>query len=108
MSEQTHDDELLRLEELFDTLDEALGIDETQGYLCAALSGPRPIPEAQWLDEVLGASAASEAGREAADLLRRLAARLEAGMARGEAPLLLLYGEEDEAGEENGERDYAT
>jgi uncharacterized protein len=34
-----------RLEELLDepALDQAMRLDEAQGYLCAALSGPQPI-----------------------------------------------------------------
>ncbi|MBL8395926.1 MAG: UPF0149 family protein [Candidatus Accumulibacter sp.] len=96
---QLSDQQLLRLEELLEhpLLEQAMRLDEVQGYLCAALSGPQPIPESQWLDEVLGAPglAASDAGREAAELLRRLATRLEVELASGEAPLLLLYGVEE-------------
>jgi len=54
---------LLRLEQLLGdpALPEAMRLDEAHGYLCAALSGPRPIAEEQWLSEVLGdAQAGSE------------------------------------------------
>jgi yecA family protein len=73
-------------------------LDETQGYLCAALAGPQPIPEGQWLSEVLGDAEDrfGAAGREAAALLRLLAARLQVELASGEAPLLLLYAEDDD------------
>ena len=96
---------LLRLEQLLGdpALPEAMRLDEAHGYLCAALSGPRPIAEEQWLSEVLGdAQAGSEdLRREAADLLRPFVAELESELARGQAPVLLLYaidGDESGAG----------
>ena len=44
---QLDDEHLDRLEALLDdpALEEAMRLDELQGYLCAALSGPQPIPE---------------------------------------------------------------
>ena len=33
---------------------DAMRLDEIQGYLCAALSGPQAIPEDDWLADVLG------------------------------------------------------
>lgn len=101
------DADLQRLEQLLSdpALHQAMRLDEAQAYLCAARSGPQPIGEAQWLGELLGDAAASadDTGREAADLLRRLAADLEAGLACGEPPVLLLYGKEGDAG---GDSDY--
>ena len=95
------DADLLRLEELLaeDTLPAAMRLDEAQAYLCAVLSGPQPLAEAVWLPTVLGGAEASvsDAGRQAADLLRRLAVDLESGMARGEPPELLLYAKENDA-----------
>lgn len=50
------DDQLDRLESLLDdpSFDEAMRLDEVQGYLCAALAGPEPISEAECLLEILG------------------------------------------------------
>ena len=89
------DPRFLRLEELLDdpALSETMRLDEAHGYLCAALSGPQPMAEAQWLSGVLGKPMADSEDllREAADLLRPFVAALEAELASGEPPLLLLY-----------------
>ncbi len=104
---QLADDQLDRLETLLDdpALAEAMRLDEIQGYLCAALSGPQPIPEADWLADTLGGDEALEtdAGRETAELLRAFARALEAELAAGEPPVLLLYAKDDD---ENGPSDY--
>ena len=104
---QLADDQLNRLEELLSdpALPEAMRLDEIQGYLCAALSGPQPIAEDEWLADVLGDETLLETGigREAAELLRRFATVLEEELAAGEPPVLLLYGKEDD---ENGPSDY--
>lgn len=104
---QLADDQLDRLEELLSdpALPEAMRLDEIQGYLCAALSGPQPIAEEEWLADVLGDETLleTEIGREAAELLRRFATVLEEELAAGEPPVLLLYGKEDD---ENGPSDY--
>ena len=80
-------------------------LDELQGYLCAALSGPQPLIDEVWLADVLGGEDAvnSPNGQEAADLLRNYASRLEAGLAAGEPPILYLYGKEED---EDGPSDY--
>jgi uncharacterized protein len=104
---QLADNQLDDLEALLDdpALQDAMRLDEIQGYLCAALSGPQPIAEEDWLFDILGNAEAleTEAGRAAAELLRRFAAALEAELAAGEPPVLLLYGKEDD---ENGPSDY--
>jgi len=104
---QLADDQLDRLEELLSdpALPEAMRLDEIQGYLCAALSGPQPIAEEEWLADVLGDETLleTEIGHEAAELLRRFATALEEELAAGEPPVLLLYGKEDD---ENGPSDY--
>lgn len=93
------DEQLDRLEALLDdpALEEAMRLDEIQGYLCAALSGPQPIEEESRLLDILGSEEAleSEAGREAAELVRRLTTALEADLAAGNPPLLLLYPKDD-------------
>ena len=89
------EEKLDRLEELLDdpSLEDALRLDEVQGYLCAALSGPQPIPEEQWLADILGGDAPlnTPVGQEIAGLLREFAQALETGLMFGEAPDLLLY-----------------
>ena len=104
---QLADNLLDRLETLLDdpALPEAMRLDEIQGYLCAALSGPQQIPEEEWLADALGSEEALDtvAGREAAELLRNFARALEAELARGEPPVLLLYAKE---GDEDGPSDY--
>jgi uncharacterized protein len=104
---QLADNQLDRLETLLDdpALPEAMRLDEIQGYLCAALSGPQPIPEEEWLADALGSEEVLEtdAGREAAELLRSFASVLEAELARGEPPVLLLYAKDDS---EDGPSDY--
>jgi len=101
---QLADNQLDRLETLLDdpSLAEAMRLDEIQGYLCAALSGPQAIPEEDWLADVLGSDEAldSEAGREAAELLRAFAVALEAELAAGEPPVLLLYPKDDDEDED--------
>ena len=96
---QLADEQLDRLETLLDdpALSEAMRLDEIQGYLCAALSGPQAIPEDDLLVDLLGSEEAleSDAGQEAAGLLRAFAAALEAELAAGEPPVLLLYPKDD-------------
>ncbi|MBL8409020.1 MAG: UPF0149 family protein [Candidatus Accumulibacter sp.] len=101
------DQQLLRLEQLLEepALAQSMRLDEVQGYLCAALSGPQATPEALWLSEALGnaEAIASAAGGEAADLLRLLATQLQAELASGEPPMLLLYAQDED---ENSPSDY--
>ena len=91
---QLADHLLDRLETLLDdpALQESMRLDEIQGFLCAVLSGPQAMAEEEWLIETLGSEAAleTEAGREAAELLRAFAKALEAELAAGEPPILLL------------------
>lgn len=96
---QLADDQLDRLETLLDdpALPEAMRLDEIQGYLCAALAGPQAIEEEQWLAATLGdaEAQASDAGREAAGLIRSLALALEKELTEGTLPVLLLYPKDD-------------
>jgi uncharacterized protein len=93
------DDELDRLEALLGEteLEDAMCLDEIQGYLCAALSGPRPIDEDDRLIDILGGEAAvdSAPGREAAGLIRRFTEALAADLAAGRPPVLILYPKDD-------------
>jgi uncharacterized protein len=94
------DVQLDRLEALLEdaAFDEAMRLDEAQGYLCAALAGPVAVPEDEWLLEILGSEAgvASEAGREAAALLRCLAADIAIQLADDEPLVLYLYPKSEE------------
>lgn len=105
---QLTDDQLDRLELLLEdpSLEESMRLDEIQGYLCAALSGPQPVAEEEWLADILGSEDAmeTEVGREAAELLRAFASALEAELSSGEPPVLLLYPKDDN---EEGPSDYA-
>ncbi|MDR0441549.1 MAG: UPF0149 family protein [Candidatus Accumulibacter sp.] len=99
------EEQLDRLEALLETpeLEDAMRLDELQGYLCAALAGPRPIGEEDRLIDVLGGEDAfdSEPGREAAGLIRQFAASLADRLAAGEPPALLLFSKDgdDNAGD---------
>ena len=107
---QLSDSELDRLETLLDdpALSEAMRLDEIQGYLCAALAGPKPMPEEDWLLDVLGGDEAleSEAGTQATELLRAFATAQETELAAGEPPVLLLYPKEGMEDEEDAPSDY--
>ena len=104
---QLADNQLDRLETLLDdpALPDAMRLDEIQGYLCAALSGPQPIPEEERFADIMGSEEALETdvGREASALLRLFSSALEDELAAGEPPVLLLYAKE---GDENGPSDY--
>lgn len=92
---QFDDEKLDRLEEVLaaPSLDGAMRLDEAQGFLCAALTGPQPMPPERWLAEILGSETALEIpeGLEAAALLRQFAETLESELAEGTPPVLLLY-----------------
>lgn len=98
---QISEDQLDRLEILLEDPvfeDGTMRLDEIQGFLCAALSGPAPMPEEDWMMEILGSAEIleTETGREVANILRRFALALEAGLEAGEAPTLLLYPKEED------------
>ncbi len=97
---QLDDEQFDRLEALLDdpALEEAMRLDEIQGYLCAAVSGPQPISEEDRLIDILGSDEAldSAAGREAALLIRQFAEALEAELAAGNPPVLLLYPKDED------------
>ena len=89
------DDDFDRLEALLDdpSLEDAMRLDEIQGYLCAALAGPQPVPEEERLLEILGDESVldSEAAIEAAALVGRFSAMLAASLDSDEPFPLLLY-----------------
>jgi uncharacterized protein len=93
------DEQLDRLEVLLDApgFEEAMRLDEIQGYLCAALSGPAPIDEEDRLIDILGGEEAlnSAASQEIAELIRQFAEALAADLAADKPPALLLYPKEE-------------
>ncbi len=103
------DEQLDRSEQLLEdtALEDAMRLDQIQGYLCAVLAGPQPMPEVDCLADVIGSedALASQAGREATDLLRCFATGIEAELAAGIPPILLLY-PKDEADSEDSPSDY--
>jgi len=71
-------------------------LDEAQAFLCAALTGPKPLAAEDWLPLILGeAWQECAAGAQAADLLREYAGALDAQLAAGEAPDIIVYEEDD-------------
>lgn len=79
------DTELDRLETLLDdpVLEDAMRLDEIQGYLCAALAGPQPVPPEERLAEMLGEPddpAASQV-EEVRPLITKVAQAVEAQLA---------------------------
>ncbi|MCL2830318.1 MAG: YecA family protein [Betaproteobacteria bacterium] len=106
--------ELDRLEILLEdpALEAAMYLDELHGYLCAALSGPRPASKDRWADDILGdiALRETEAGGEAWEIICRLADSLRRTFESGNAPELYLYPREEEdedASAESGEESAA-
>lgn len=99
-AKQLTDEQLDRLEALLEEpiLEEAMRLDEIQGFLCAALAGPCAIPEESWMVDILGNETVlhDPVGQEAAHLLRAFAAALEDELSDGIAPQLLLYPQEDD------------
>lgn len=82
-----NDQQLDRLETILDdpALDDAMRLDEMQGFLCAALAGPQPLSDDELVSEMLGeaadpqAPAVLEAHALAADLVEAIRAQLDAG-----------------------------
>jgi uncharacterized protein len=89
-----NDSELDRLETLLDdpAFEEAMRLDEMQGFFCAGLAGPQPLADDVMLDEAMGETdATGVAGRgEVRALAARLLAAVRAQLASGE-PVLWLY-----------------
>jgi uncharacterized protein len=102
------DEQLDRLEVLLDApgFEESMRLDEIQGYLCAALSGPMPIDEEDRLIDILGSEEAvnSAAGQEIAELIRQFAEALAAELAADKPPALLLYPKDE--GDDEDANDY--
>lgn len=93
-------DELDRLEALLADevfADEAMQLDEAQGYICAAMSGPEPLAERVWLEEIFGGAEQLDtpAGQEASALLRRFASNIADDLANDERSMPVIFYPED-------------
>jgi uncharacterized protein len=90
------DQDLDRLEGLLDdpALEDAMRLDEMQGFLCAALSGPQPLAVEDMVAEMIGepGDPAAPAVAQACELAGRLVATLQGQLATGEV-VLWLYPE---------------
>ncbi len=95
--------ELDRLEDLLDSEffgEERLLLDEVQAMLCAAISGPDPLREEEWLPVILGDDLDSnDLVKEARALLVRFHDYIAQALAAGEDIALILYPVEED-GEE--------
>lgn len=89
---------------------QAMGLDEIQGFLCAAISGPQPVKSAQWLPAVLGnPEYANEEQAEAVkELLLRFYAEIVADLAAGESLGLVLNLADPSNAATEGEYDYSA
>ena len=89
---------------------QAMGLDEIQGFLCAAISGPQPVKSAQWLPAVLGnPEYASEEQAEAVkELLLRFYAEIAADLDVGESLGLVLNLADPSNAATEGEYDYSA
>jgi uncharacterized protein len=90
------DQDLDRLEGLLDdpALEDAMRLDEMQGFLCAALAGPQPLPDEEMIDEMIGEPGDLNAPAvvEAREFAGRLIARVREQLTSGEV-VLWLYPE---------------
>jgi uncharacterized protein len=97
-----------RIEELLYEYPEAMRLDELQGFLCAVVTTPQPLPPAEWLPHVLGdpvEDAPVEADPELDQLLIALHDAIAADFAAGRAVLPIVYGVNDS---EESPLDYAA
>ena len=89
---------------------QAMGLDEIQGFLCAAISGPQPVSSAQWLPAVLGNPeyASAEQALAVKELLLRFYAEIVADLAAGESLGLVLNLADPSNAATEGEYDYSA
>ncbi len=89
---------------------QAMGLDEIQGFLCAAISGPQPVKSAQWLPAVLGNPeyASEEQAGAVKELLLRFYAEIVADLAAGESLGLVLNLADPSNAATEGEYDYSA
>ena len=89
---------------------QAMGLDEIQGFLCALISGPLPVSAALWLPAVLGNPDYANADQAQAvkDLLLRFHAEIVADLAAGESLGLVLNLTEPSNAAADGDYDYSA
>lgn len=89
---------------------QAMGLDEIQGFLCAVISGPLQVSAAIWLPAVLGNPGYENADQAQAvkDLLLRFHAEIVADLAAGESLGLVLNLTEPSNAAADGEYDYSA
>ena len=89
---------------------QAMGLDEIQGFLCAAISGPQPVKPGQWLPAVLGNPdyEGAEQAKAVKELLLRFHDEIVADLAAGESLGLVLNLADPSNAATEGEYDYAA
>lgn len=87
---------------------QSMGLDEIQGYLCAAISGPQQVTPEQWLPAVLGNPEyeSAEQAQHVKDLLMRFYREIVADLAAGESLGLVLNLNDPTSAAVEGEYDY--
>lgn len=89
---------------------QAMGLDEIQGFLCAAISGPQRVKPEQWLPAVLGSPEyeSAEQAKAVKDLLLRFHDEIVADLAAGESLGLVLNLADPSNAATEGEYDYGA
>ena len=89
---------------------QSMGLDEIQGYLCAAISGPQQVTPEQWLPAVLGNPdyESAEQAQHVKDLLMRFYREIVADLAAGESLGLVLNLNDPTSAAAEGEYDYSA
>lgn len=89
---------------------QTMGLDEIQGFLCAAISGPQRVKPEQWLPAVLGSPEYENAEQAKAvkDLLLRFHDEIVADLAAGESLGLVLNLADPSNAATEGEYDYGA
>ena len=89
---------------------QAMGLDEIQGFLCAVISGPERVKSGQWLPAVLGNPDYDSAEQEATvkELLLRFHAEIINDLAAGESLGLVLNLADPSNAATEGEYDYSA
>ena len=89
---------------------QTMGLDEIQGFLCAAISGPQPVRPEQWLPAVLGSPEyeSAEQAKAVKNLLLRFHDEIVADLAAGESLGLVLNLADPSNAATEGEYDYGA
>lgn len=89
---------------------QAMGLDEIQGFLCAVISGPQPVSAALWLPAVLGNPdyESAEQAQAVKNLLLRFHGEIVADLGAGESLGLVLNLADASDAATEGEYDYSA